>query len=87
MQTGKIEANLLHLNEGFMLPYIDDLVARKLAGTEHSTLEDADVDFHRSEYERLYHALEEAQARSALPEDPTCKDALNELLMSIRLAN
>src|SRR5260221_4990318 len=32
MQTGKIEANLLTLNDSFKLPYIGDLVARKLAG-------------------------------------------------------
>ena len=31
--TGEIEANLVTLNEAFQLPYIADLVARKLAAS------------------------------------------------------
>lgn len=31
MRTGEVEANLVTLNEEFRLPYIADLVARKLA--------------------------------------------------------
>jgi predicted nucleotidyltransferase len=85
MQTGEVEANLLRLNERFKLPYADELVVRKLSGKERSTLEDANVDFHRGEYERLYRMLEEAQASSMLPEEPVCKDALNELLVRVRL--
>src|SRR5438874_12286941 len=38
MQSGEVEANLLRLNERFRLGYIDDLVRRKLAGPERSTL-------------------------------------------------
>ncbi|HEY0008819.1 MAG TPA: nucleotidyltransferase domain-containing protein, partial [Tepidisphaeraceae bacterium] len=37
MRTGQIEANLLTLNGEMKLPYIDDLVARKLAGPEQRT--------------------------------------------------
>ncbi len=85
MQTGEVEANLLRLNERFKLPYADELVVRKLSGKERSTLEDAHADFHRGEYERLYRMLEEAQASSMLPEEPVCKDALNELLVRVRL--
>src|SRR5206468_9339969 len=36
MRTGEIEANLVTLDEKFRLPYIADLVARKLAGSEKS---------------------------------------------------
>src|ERR1700755_427431 len=39
MRTGVTEANLVTLNEGFRLPYIADLVARKIGGPEKSTLE------------------------------------------------
>src|SRR2546425_1573107 len=35
MRTGEVEANLQTLNEEFRLPYIADLVARKLAGPEN----------------------------------------------------
>ncbi len=34
MRTGEVEANLVTLNEEFRLPYIGNLVARKLAGPE-----------------------------------------------------
>lgn len=46
MRTGLIEANLLTLNQGFKLSYIDELIARKLSGPETSTLEDGDVGFY-----------------------------------------
>ena len=39
MRTGEIEANLVTLNEEFRLPYIADLVARKLSGPEKSKLD------------------------------------------------
>jgi hypothetical protein len=45
MRMGEVEANLVKLNEEFRLPYIADLVARKLAGPEKSKLEDADAPF------------------------------------------
>jgi predicted nucleotidyltransferase len=86
MRSGDIEANLVALNEEFKLPYIADLIARKLAGPEKSTLEDADVDFHQREYERLRAELEQAFQASHLPEIPSGKAALNDLLIRLRLA-
>jgi len=53
MQTGEVEAKLVTLNEDHKLPYIADLVARKLAGPEKSKLDDADIAFHEKEYQRL----------------------------------
>lgn len=85
MQTGVIEANLLTLNEEFKLPYIADLVERKVSGTEKQTLSDADIDLHRSEYERLRARLEEASARSTLPETTGARPALDDLLKRLRL--
>jgi uncharacterized protein len=86
MQTGEIEANLLHLNETFCLSYLPELIARKLAGPEKSVLDDADLELHRQEFERLTMRLEEAMQSSKLPEAPTTRDALNALLVQIRLA-
>src|ERR1700744_3810881 len=60
MRTGLVEANLLTLNEECRLPFINDLVARKLSGPEQSTLDDADITFHESEYERLRVVLQSA---------------------------
>ena len=88
MRTGKVEANLVLLNEEFRLPYIADLVARKLAGPEKSTLNDADVAFHESEYQRLRGELQAAHDASQLPELPSeeARVALNDLLVRVRLA-
>jgi predicted nucleotidyltransferase len=87
MRTGKIEANLLQLNDEFRLPYVPDLVARKLAGPEKSKLEDADMAFHQSEYQRLRAELQAAHDTSLLPEAPSeeSRMALNDLLVRIRL--
>lgn len=87
MRTGKIEANLVTLNQEFGLPYIPDLVARKLAGPEKSTLGDADVAFYESEYQRLRGELQAAHDASPLPELPSEKtrQELNDLLVKIRL--
>src|SRR5206468_3305955 len=68
VQSGEIEANLLKLNEHYRLPYVDDLVARKLAGPEKSALPDADVEFHRREYDRLRGELQSAFEKSTLQE-------------------
>jgi len=87
MQTGMIEANLVHLNERFRLPYLPDLIARKLAGPEHGALEDADLAFHRAEYARLRTALEDAQRASTLPEAPAGRAALDDLLIRLRLTS
>src|SRR5689334_22190931 len=49
MWTGVIEANVVTLNEEFRLPYIQDLVARKLAGPENlavGQLLDSEIAFH-----------------------------------------
>lgn len=85
MRTGEIEANLVRLNESFRLPYLDDLIARKQAGAERGLLEEADLPFYESEFERLRGALEEAYRSSTLPEAPTGRDALNDLLVQLRL--
>lgn len=89
MRTGVIEANLVTLNEEFRLPYIKDLVARKLSGPEKSTLDNAQLDFHQREYERLRVELQAAHDASNLPELPSEESwkALNDLLLRLRLGN
>lgn len=85
LRTGQVEANLLTLNEDFGLPYIDELVARKQDGAEKERLEDADLAFHTSEYQRLMGVLEQARSQSTLPESPSSRDDLHELLVDLRL--
>ena len=84
MQTGEVEANPVKLNESFRLPYVPDLVAKKLAGPEQSTLRHDDFAFHEAEYARLRATLE-AYGRSTLPEGPSARAALDDLLVRLRL--
>jgi len=87
MRTGEVEANLQALNASFRLPYIPELIARKLEASEKGTIADADMAFHQKEYERLKSVLEQASLESKLPERPTGSEALNELLIRTRLDN
>jgi predicted nucleotidyltransferase len=86
MRTGRVLASLPECNAEIGLPYVDELIARKTAGPEHGELADADVDFHRAEYLRLNTLLVDAAGRSHLPEEPTARAALHDLLLRIRLA-
>jgi hypothetical protein len=85
MRTGVIEANLVTLNQDFKLSYIDELIARKLAGPEKGTLDDADVAFYQQEYERLRTELEASFQASHLPAMPASRAALNDLLIRLRM--
>lgn len=85
MRTGKIEANLVTLNEEFRLPYIPELVERKIHGTEKGSLDTDERDFHGAEYARLIAMLEGAAAKSDLRTEPSSRSALNELLVRLRL--
>lgn len=85
MKTGEVEANLLRLNESARLPYLAELIERKIGGPEKGRLERTDLAFHQREYERLLAELEQASSQSTLPEAPGGAEALNELLVQIRM--
>src|SRR5688572_5202774 len=68
MRTGEVEANLVRLNEEYGLSNVPELIARKLAGPEHSTLTGADLESHRAEFDRLRDRLETEMLTSTLPE-------------------
>jgi uncharacterized protein len=87
MQTGEIEANLVTLNEHvFKIAYLPELIRRKIEGAEKGTLEKSDIDFYRMEYEKLRDKLQTEFENSRLPEVPTGKNALNDLLVRLRFA-
>lgn len=87
VRTGQLEANLNRLNEEFRLPYVPDLVARKVGGREKQVLEDADVAFHEAEFARLLALLESARDASPLPELPSdsTRAALDDFVVRVRL--
>jgi hypothetical protein len=77
----------VRLNEDARLSYLDELVARKIAGPEQSTLADNDVAFYQREYERLLAELESAFAASTLREAADGVDVLDDLLVRLRLGD
>jgi predicted nucleotidyltransferase len=87
MQRGVVEANLVRLNEAARLPYLDGLIQWKIAGAEKERLTEADLGFHRGEYERLRSKLQTASDESTLPETPRGGAALHDLLVRLRLGS
>jgi len=85
LRAGEVQAHLPTLNEEFKLPFIPDLVERKVNGKEKGCLDQADVGFHQREFERLRAELEQAYQASRLPEAPNGAAALHDLLLRIRL--
>jgi predicted nucleotidyltransferase len=85
LRTGRVEANLVHLDEEFRLPQLPELIARKTTGTEKGVLPAADLAFHEAEYLRLVDLLEETAGTSSLPEEPSARPALHDLLIRLRL--
>ena len=59
---------------------------KKLSGPEKGTLPDDQFAFHEGEMQRLLAMLEEAAAKTALPErvDAEAKGRLNEVLLRVR---
>jgi len=86
MRTGQVEANLVRLNETAKLPYVPELIARKLAGPEKGRLDQADLEFHGREYQRLTAELEQASEHSRLPETARGAATLNGFLVRLRLS-
>lgn len=85
MRTSEVEANLVRLNETARLPYIAELMDRKTSGPEKGRLEQADLEFHQREYERLRAELQRAFDESKLPQTPSGAAALHDLLVRLRL--
>lgn len=85
MRTGEVEANLPVLDQTFRLPQLPELIARKTGGAEKGTLPEGDLSFHEREYVRLVGVLEESAQASTLPEAPSAKPALHDLLVRVRL--
>jgi uncharacterized protein len=86
MRTGEVEANLVRLNETFRLPYVPELIERKLFGPEKGRLDAADLALYDREYLRLRRELEQAYEASTLPETVSATNELHDLLVRVRLA-
>ena len=84
MRTGEVEANLVRLNEAAQLRHVAELIAQKTGGHESATIASADAAFHEREYLRLRAALAGEASASKLPEVPSTRRELHELLVGLR---
>jgi uncharacterized protein len=84
MRTHQVESNLRRLNESFRLSHIDDLIELKTTGQEKQTMQ-GDLHWHETEFNRLCAELDRARDLSTLPDEPTAKPQLNDLLVRIRM--
>ena len=87
MRTGRIEANLPILNAEYRLPFVPDLIQRKVSTKEKATIEDADLDFHAGEFSRLLARLQAESEASRLPEEPSTRAALERAVIEARLGH
>lgn len=85
LRTGAVESNLRRLNEEFRMPLIDDLIAAKVSGREKGELPLGTLARHEPEFRRLCGELELARELSSLPEEPRCREQLDDLLVRIRM--
>jgi hypothetical protein len=86
MRTAEVQANLRALNDEARLGFIDELIERKTSGAEKAELRGADLAMHEREFNSLRAALESAREASGLPEKPTSREGLSDLLVRLRLA-
>jgi len=86
MRSGEVQANLLVLNDEARLPFLPELIERKLQGPEQGCLNEADLAQHQHEYERLRAELLNSFERSVLPHSPPAADAVHDFLVRVRLA-
>lgn len=84
MKAGEVEANLLRLNETFKLSYVPELVERKVSGKEKESLSAPDAALYDREYHRLIQELQKAAESTSLPELPSAKPQLHNLLLRLR---
>ena len=85
MKTGRVESNISILNQETHRGYIDDMIQLKTSGKEKADLLNADLNFFEREYQRLRNVLQESAERSSLPDSPPGLEALNDLLLRIRM--
>ena len=86
MRSGEVTANITVLNEAFRLAPVEALVQRKREGAEKMRLEAGEIAEHDRVLDQLELQLAQAHERSALPEEPTTKDAIEALVIRLRLA-
>lgn len=83
--SGKIESNLLALNQEFRLSQVDELIARKREGHEKLELGPDEAARHAKWLDELEVRLADAHAASQLPEQAVGREALDDFLVRVRM--
>ncbi|PHS03680.1 MAG: nucleotidyltransferase [Blastopirellula sp.] len=82
LNTGRVEANVLLLNQEFQLTFMDELIEMKK--NEKIAPKDLDWNFHAGQLELLEAKLDQAFESSSLPEDRD-RAAVNDFLIDLRI--
>ena len=85
LRTGEVNANILELNEEFHLPFIKELVARKISGEEKGRLETHEFEKLMDTAKQLEAQLDPAAESSRLPDEVMNYLALDEFLKRLRI--
>ncbi len=87
LRTRRVETNLLGLNEAmFKLPFLEELVQRKVEGREKGLLPEDERQHLLAEAERLAGQLDAAAEASGLPDHPPNLDDINDFLVRTRFS-
>ena len=84
METGEVEANLVTLNESLRAGFIGELTEIKTRGSEKEALPPPGPTSYRADFKRLEQRLREARELTHLPERPSAREALSDLLVRAR---
>lgn len=88
MRTGETQANLVILHDLYScelgLSYIPHLIARKVESREQAVISADDRAFHDREHDRLEAVLKREGDLTRLPEAPSCRGEINDLLVRVR---
>lgn len=83
LREGLVEANLQNLNKRFDYRFLDELVEIKKSGERVGIPDDSS---YVRELERLEAEMDRAYEESKLPEQPSVREVLNELIIRVRRA-
>ena len=85
MKTGEVQPHLPSLNQGAGLSQVDELIRRRTNPADEGLMTGAEEARCHANYERLAGELKSAASGSKLPETPTGRRELNDLIIRLRL--
>lgn len=85
MRAGEVVSNINVLNEAFQIDAIDELVQRKREGAEKKPVVASKIARHDRVLDQLEVMLTDAHERSALPEEPTTRQQLDDFVVRLRM--